>query len=500
METIGQALVNNLDVVFFIYGLAFLIMGIAVLLQPKKDSEHKIADIFWLLAMFGITHGANELLDMWAIIRGRHDLLDAVRWLCLVISYLFLFEFGRRFFRLNMANAHAWKRKIAGHFGWWLLPLVSLMIVVGAYLSHDFWEVGSTLTRYALGLPGGILIGFSFLSEYKYQKEILGPLRVKKYFMCAGGSFLIYGMLGGLIVPKTDIFPSNLLNTESFIAATGVPVQAFRAICALALAWSISGILKIFNWELRDRLQKRSDSLQSANKELLLEISERRLAQEQLSASLGEKDVLLKEIYHRTKNNMQVITSLLNLQSSQIDEPRYVALFDESRNRISSMALVHEKLYLSKNLSSIEFNDYITSLANGLLTFYGTSSGNISLAINAGEIILGIDTAIPCGLIINELISNSLKHAFPEGKGGSIVIELKKTAAGSALDSEYELTVSDDGIGIPENIDIRNTKSLGLQLVTNLTIHQLRGSIEFRRHGGTSFIIRFRELKYKERL
>lgn len=499
MESLGQTLVNQLDVVFFIYGLAFLIMGIAVLVQPKKDSEHKIADIFWLLAMFGITHGANELLDMWAIIRGRHDMLDAARWLCLVISYLFLFEFGRRFFRLNMANAPAWQKKTAGMFGWWSLPLIALVIFVCAYMSHDFWKVGSIMSRYLLGLPGGLMIGLGFLFEYKYEKEILGPLGVKKYFMCAGGAFLSYGILGGLITPRADFFPANLLNTDSFVAATGIPVQVFRALCALAAAWSIGGILKIFNLEMRDRLQKRSDRLQEVIEELQGEINERRQAQEQLNTSLREKEVLLKEIYHRTKNNMQVITSLLNLQANQIDDPRYVALFNDSRNRITSMALVHEKLYLSKNLSSIDFKDYITSLANGLLTFYGKNARNVSLSVNAGEIILGIDTAIPCGLIINELLSNSFKYAFPEGRSGSIFIDLKKTATDDN-DSEYELTVTDNGIGLPADIDIKNTKSLGLQLVTNLTMHQLRGSIELRRSGGTSFLIRFKEPKYNDRL
>jgi two-component sensor histidine kinase len=500
MGSLGQTLVKQLDVVFFIYGLAFLIMGIAILVQPKKDSEHKIADIFWLLAMFGITHGANELLDMWAIIRGRHDVLDAVRWLCLVISYLFLFEFGRRFFLLNMANAPAWQKKTSTLFGWWSLPLISLLIFMSANMSNDFWKVGSIMARYLLGLPGGLLIGLGFLFEYKYEKEILGPLGVKKYFMCASGAFLSYGILGGLIVPKADFFPSDLLNTETFIAATGIPVQVFRGLCALAAAWSVSGILKIFNLEMRDRLQKRSDSLQSLNEELKLEISERREAQEQLNASLSEKEVLLKEIYHRTKNNMQVITSLLNLQSNQIDDPRYVALFNDSRNRIISMALVHEKLYRSKNLSNIDFKDYITSLANGLFSFYGKNAKNVSLSVNAGGIILGIDTAIPCGLIINELLSNCLKYAFPEGRSGSIFIDLKKTTAGDTSDSRYELTVSDNGIGLPEDIDIKSTKSLGLQLVTNLTMHQLRGSIELRRSGGTCYFIRFNELKYNERL
>ncbi|RJR19244.1 MAG: hypothetical protein C4581_05095 [Nitrospiraceae bacterium] len=500
MGPLGKILVNQIDVVFFIYGLAFIIMGLAILLQPKKDSEHKIADIFWLLALFGITHGVNELLDMWAIIRGRHDVLDAFRWLCLVISYLFLFEFGRRFFSLNTATAPAWQRKAAGLFGWWSLPIITLAIFAGAYISDDFWKTGSILARYSLGLPGGLMIGLGFLFQYRHEKEVLGKLGVKLYFMSAGGAFVTYGILGGLIVPKAAFFPANLLNTESFIATAGMPVQVLRAVCALAAAWSVSGILKIFNWEMRERLQKRSDRLQAVNKELQVEIAERRLAQEQLNASLREKEVLLKEIYHRTKNNMQVITSLLNLQSTQIDDPRYVTLFDDSRNRIASMALVHEKLYRSKNLSNIDFKDYVSSLANGLLTFYGKSARSVSFTVNAGGIVLGIDTVIPCGLIINELVSNSLKHAFPEGRGGRILIELNNTYAGENRNSEYELTVGDDGIGLSKDIDIRNTKSLGLQLVTNLTMHQLRGSIELRRNEGTVFNIRFRELKYNDRL
>ncbi len=112
MESINSILTRHLDVIFFIYGLAFVVMGIAILLQPKKASEHKIANIFWLLALFGITHGVNELLDMWAIIKGRHPLMDNVRWFILVISYIFLFEFGRRFFRLKRSNAPEWQKNL----------------------------------------------------------------------------------------------------------------------------------------------------------------------------------------------------------------------------------------------------------------------------------------------------------------------------------------------------------------------------------------------------
>ncbi|MBI5409631.1 MAG: sensor histidine kinase [Nitrospirae bacterium] len=496
-----QLLIDNLDVVFFIYGLAFIVMGIAILLQPKQNSGHRIAGILWLLAVFGITHGANELLDMWAIIKGRHHALDVVRWFFLALSYCFLFEFGRRFFRLERAKAPAWQKKLSKPFVWWLLPAMGLFIFITGLMSHDLWETGSILTRYLMGLPGGLLIGIGFLKEYEYEKECLEPLKVKKFYVCSGLAFLIYGILGGMIVPKGDFFPASALNTDSFSSTVKIPVQAFRALCALAAAWSVSGILKIFNWELKDKLQKHAAGLKAINEELEKEIAEHERTEkalkgshEKLRASLGEKDILLKEIHHRVKNNMQVVSSLLNLQADQIEDRRYVEMFNESRNRIRAMALVHEKLYQSSDLANINFNDYIASLAKSLLMFYGKNYGGVSMKIDALDINLAIDAAIPCGLIINELISNSLKHAFPEGRKGAVLISFKKT------DNEYELTVSDDGAGIPEGFDVSKTKSLGLQLVSNLVEHQLQGRLELHREKGTEFRIRFKELMYKKRI
>ncbi len=217
------------------------------------------------------------------------------------------------------------------------------------------------------------------------------------------------------------------------------------------------------------------------------DVTERKRMVEQLEASLQEKEVLLKEIHHRVKNNMQVICSLLNLQSRSISDPNTLTLLQECQNRIFSMALVHEQLYQSEDLASINFAEYIENLVNNLFSSYDVASSLVSVKVNVDNVSLSVDTAIPCGLIINELVSNSLKYAFPSGRAGEICIELH-------LDREkyFNLRVSDNGIGLPQNLEYQNTKSLGLQLVTALT-SQLSGTIALNRNMGTEFNIKFQD-------
>jgi len=215
---------------------------------------------------------------------------------------------------------------------------------------------------------------------------------------------------------------------------------------------------------------------------------ERRRAEEQIKASLKEKEVLLSEVHHRVKNNMQVIISLLRLQSSKIEDKQYADMFKNAEDRIRSMALIHEKLYRTKDFAKIDFNDYAKDLANHLIKTYSAAAGKIKLNMNIEDIHIGLGKAIPCGLIINELLSNSLKYAFPKGEGGEIKIVLR------AINSEeVELTVRDDGIGISKEMDILKTESLGLQLVHILVEDQLDGSLEVDREEGTAFKIRFKK-------
>ena len=215
-------------------------------------------------------------------------------------------------------------------------------------------------------------------------------------------------------------------------------------------------------------------------------VLKRKQADEQIEASLKEKEILLKEIHHRVKNNMQVVSSLLNLQSKEIDDKQITEMFKESRDRIRSMAFVHDQLYRSGNLSLINFNHYLKHLGKSLLRSYSIHPDKIFIHIDTEDVLLGIDKAVPCGLIINELVSNALKYAFPGNSKGGITINLDKNHAVNTL----SVTISDNGIGFPLDLDFRKTRSLGLQLVTMLT-DQIGGHIALNRDGGTTFHIRF---------
>jgi PAS domain S-box-containing protein len=212
---------------------------------------------------------------------------------------------------------------------------------------------------------------------------------------------------------------------------------------------------------------------------VLRDITERVQAERQIEASLREKEVLLQEIHHRVKNNLQIISSLLNLQAQQIGDQEIVDVFRDSQNRIRSMALIHEQLYGSHDLAGIDFGAYIQDLAIDLFRSYQADSRWIKLDVETDKVSLGIDRAVPCGLIVNELVSNALKHAFPDGRAGRIQVALGENGG------ELTLLVEDDGVGLPEGVDYRNTPSLGLQLVNSL-VSQLDGTIELSGRGGTS--------------
>jgi len=217
-------------------------------------------------------------------------------------------------------------------------------------------------------------------------------------------------------------------------------------------------------------------------------------AEEALKASLREKEVLLKEIHHRVKNNMQVISSLLSLQSRHLEDPKAIGMFKDSQHRIRSMALVHEKLYQSKDLSRIDFGQYLQNLVVYLVHSYQVDSGRVQMKIDVREAALDINTAIPCGLVVNELVTNAMKHAFPGGRKGEVRVTLRPGA-----DGRFTLTVGDNGVGWPRGADFRKADTLGMQLVTML-VDQLDGEIELKKKPGTVFRISFRELKYKPRI
>ena len=226
---------------------------------------------------------------------------------------------------------------------------------------------------------------------------------------------------------------------------------------------------------------------------ILVDISELKDAENKIKASLKDKEVLLREIHHRVKNNMQIISSLLNLQIDYLNDEDAVDVLKESQNRVKSMAMIHEKLYLSTDLTKINFVDYIQSLISNLFYSYNVKEDHIKPILKIEDVNLNIETAIPCGLIITELISNCLKYAFPNQMKGKIIISLKQ------VEDKFELIISDNGIGLPENININKIKTLGILLVKSLT-EQIDGKISIQRKNGTQFKITFKELKYKERI
>ena len=225
------------------------------------------------------------------------------------------------------------------------------------------------------------------------------------------------------------------------------------------------------------------------------DITERKQTEDQIKASLKEKEILLREIYHRTKNNMAVICSLLNLQSKYTKDKKVLEIFKETENRIKSMSLVHTKLYQGKDLSSINLKSYIKDFTHGLFMAYQIDYSKIFLRLMADDIYVTIDSAIPCGLVINEIIVNSLKYAFPNKRKGEIRIELCKTDIG-----EIDLRIADNGIGMPKDLDPKNTDTFGLQIVTNLIEHQLKGKVVMDLGNGVEYRITFKEPDLQKRI
>jgi PAS domain S-box-containing protein len=217
----------------------------------------------------------------------------------------------------------------------------------------------------------------------------------------------------------------------------------------------------------------------------VVDISDRKREEERLRAALKEKEILLGEIHHRVKNNLQIVHSLLDLQSASISDPAAVEMLRDGQNRIRSMALIHQLLYFSKDFARVDFATFLDNLIPTLVSSYAIESDRFTISINAADGQLPLNAAVPCGLIANELISNAFKHAFPGERRGEITIELNRDGTDHAV-----LMVSDDGIGIPDDLVLESTSTFGLQLVM-LLADQLGGELEIHRSAPTRFLLRF---------
>jgi two-component sensor histidine kinase len=232
------------------------------------------------------------------------------------------------------------------------------------------------------------------------------------------------------------------------------------------------------------KLETALDNARNLQKKIVVE--------KELKKSLNEKEMLLREIYHRVKNNMQIISSMMSLQSNYVGDES-VNVLQECQNRVKSMAMVHEKLYESKDLTRIDFADYIHSLVLDLFYFFDMDTSRVNCSVDIDDIFFEIETSIPLGLIVNELVSNSLKYAFPADSNGNLLVKIQNHH------DHYHLHVVDDGVGISEDVDLNSTNTLGFQLVKAL-VKQLDGQISLDRKEGTAFDIVFHELKYQKRI
>jgi two-component sensor histidine kinase/sensor domain CHASE-containing protein len=312
--------------------------------------------------------------------------------------------------------------------------------------------VGSILLNDIEGNPA-IIIKAEMPREIHKQ----GDNTMKYLIFSIIGSGLVFGLVTLLLLEK------NVLSPLAFLSSN---VSAIGASSDRSMRLSMPG----------------NDELSNLAKVINGMLEELEKAEEAKT-----KQLLLKEIYHRVKNNLQIVISLLNLQSQKTKDKNVIEIFKDSQNRIRSMALIHERLYKSKNLGGINLKEYIQDLSSNLLRSYGVNLGSVNLKLDIDDIILNLDTATPCGLIVTELVSNSLKHAFPKGQKGELLIRFI-----SDNNDTFILIVRDNGIGFPENIDFRKTNTLGMQLVTSL-VNQLKGTIELDRSNGTEFKITFKE-------
>jgi two-component sensor histidine kinase len=322
--------------------------------------------------------------------------------------------------------------------------------------------LGFVVAFYALyPVMGGIVIIFSFV-----------PVAAISWTM---------GQRAGVIAGTASLFLNYGLLRSVGVDADTLLLRGVLSSLTLIILGALAGWVS----QMVEKLHAAAVQLAQDREALRAEMSIRERKECELEAALEDKEVLLKEIHHRVKNNLQIISSLLSLQSGGMTDPKALAQFRDSQSRIRSMALIHEQLYRSEDLSRIDFGTYLQALSEQLTQSYAPPGNGIGLQLNIDSILLDIDTAVPCGLLVSELVSNALKHAFPDGRGGKINIDMTVHDEG-----RIRLVVRDNGIGISDDLANRKTTSLGLQLVKSLT-RQLRGTLQVDSSPETKFSIDF---------
>ncbi len=276
-----------------------------------------------------------------------------------------------------------------------------------------------------------------------------------------------------------------------------IPVELSLAVWKVGNETCFSGILRditerkhaeeqmrLHQDQLEDLVNTRTAEIQQINGRLAAEVDERRVAEVHIKKALREKEALLREIHHRVKNNLQIIISLLRIQRNGITDTHDQSIFTECENRVKSMALIHEKLYQSDDLSHVNFKSYVEDLIQDLYKSYSIDPRRVGLTTDIADVLIDLGAAISCGMIINEIVTNSLTYGFPDQRSGDIHVQLVPTEKDELL-----LEIRDNGVGIPEHVVPGNTKTLGLQIVSDLVAHKLCGRMELIRSGGATFRI-----------
>ncbi|MBF0519694.1 MAG: response regulator [Nitrospirae bacterium] len=292
MEAIEHFFRYNMDHVFLVYGFAFMSMGVAISVLQKTNEQFKLSKAIWLLSSFALLHGFNEWLDMLIITHQPNRILNIASFIFLVSSFCFLLEFSRRTLRMCEVE---YVKKFSQYLTWWLMPVVLIIIFIVSYNSEAMLNTGQILSRYFLAAPGAFLTAIAF-RLYSKETDTVKKSKADKYFLLTTATFIAYGCLAGLIVPKGDFFPSNILNTDNFLFSFSIPVQVFRTIVALIIAFSMIGVIKLFNYESNRKLQETIEHLRQKESEIHLKMEQMFSLESQLRKSEMTYRLLLNNI------------------------------------------------------------------------------------------------------------------------------------------------------------------------------------------------------------
>lgn len=339
---------------------------------------------------------------------------------------------------------------------------------------------------------GDIYLGLSLSSVYESINDLRKNIAIVSIILFLISVFAVY-FITKLFTEPLTIIVDAVKNISEGDLNQNITIKSYDEMAFLAdsindmsekLAKSNREMDKITR-ELESRVNDRTKKLEDVLETLRLENTQRKKAELEITSSLHEKEILLKEIHHRVKNNLQIVSSLIFFQLKQISDPEMLEMLRDGQNRVKTMALIHERLYQSGDLANIDFREYLKKLTTFLMQSYGVNQAKIKLRLNVHDIKISVDTAVPCGLIVNELISNSLKHGFKNRDSGEIRVDMGFDEANKLI-----MKISDNGVGFPHGLKIEKTDSLGLRLVQNLT-KQINGKAEFYNNNGTIVKITF---------